>query len=260
MLATGELRLRASGRARAASSGVVRDPGTRRGARRRRPAPRLGYLPEGGNARRCGARGRRLRIAVSADAASRRAVCPRPRCSAQISRRTCWWARSRVEDFAMPGRGRSGARGPRTASLRSRPTRARSNWRTASVHPADRRLCRDLGHLGQRRGTLAERCGRGASARAKRVPAGRCCACSRNLLGVTGFDYLSSEDVRNELQRRVGRDVRGAGGRGRVCRRPSRTASTRCAGRRSIGSTPSCADRVRCRRRDGRVAAGSGIE
>ena len=60
------------------------------------------------------------------------------------------------------GSGRSGARGPR---MRHRAHAVRGRGATGELerHPADRRLCGDLGHLGQRRGTLAECCGRGAS-------------------------------------------------------------------------------------------------
>ena len=152
----------AAGRARAASSGVVRDPGARRGTRRGdRRAP---WLSARGRQRgRCGARRRDSASAVSADIPSRRAVCPRPRCCGADLKAYVLVGAIESEDFAMPGRAKL-ALGAADCVIALTPYAGAEQLADSSVHPADRRVCRDLGHLGQRRGTLAERCGRGASA------------------------------------------------------------------------------------------------
>ena len=200
MLATGELRLVLLGALARRHPAWSRDPRTGRGARRGdRRAP--GLSPRGRERSRRGARGR--------DSASR---CRRPRrraarsvrgrdARAQISRRTCWWARSRRRTSPMPQPRRGGARRPRSASWRSRPTRRGAAARTR------RASCRSPPSPRPRAPRSTSR-DAGRALRARRVPPGearpgwKVLRVLANLLGLTGFDYLSSEDVRDELRAR----------------------------------------------------------
>ncbi len=202
---------RAPGRARAASSRVVRDPRTGRGARRgdRRP-PWLS------------ARGRKRgrRCAGGDDSA--------PRCR-RTQRRTARSVRDRdagrkSQGVRTGGRDRSGRlrrAQPRRGSARGRGLRHFADAvrgcgaaRAFHAHPSDRRLRRDLGHLDQRRGTLAERCGRGASAgrSAARLEG----AARARQPAWRGWVRLSELRGRSQrASRGAGQDARGAGRRGR---------------------------------------------
>ena len=101
----------------------------------------------------------------------------RPRCSRHAARRTCWWAASSRRISRRVDRSSCAARRGR-ASSPSRPYASDELLANRHRHPADRRLCGNLGHVGQRRRPLAERCRARQARRAKRVPAGRSCACS----------------------------------------------------------------------------------
>ena len=161
MLATGELRLVLLG-ALARRHPAWSEIRALAAALAEATGARLGYPAGGRQCGRCGAR--RCDSAPRYRRTYRRAARSiRGRdAAAQISGRTCWWARSRAEDFAVPGRAESALAG---GGLRHRAHAVCGCGATGETrgHPADRRLCGDLGHLGQRRGTLAECCGRGAS-------------------------------------------------------------------------------------------------
>ena len=123
---------------------------------------RLGFLPEGGNAV-----GAALAGTTPHRGAGGRSVVPRGLSAAEMLganlRAYVLVGAIEAEDFAVPSRAEAALAG-RGLRHCADAVCGRGTARAFDAHPADRRLCRDLGHLGQRRGTLAERCGRGASA------------------------------------------------------------------------------------------------
>jgi hypothetical protein len=68
-------------------------------------------------------------------------------------------------------------------------------------------LCRDLRHLRQRRGPLAESFKGVAPPPGDARPAWKVLRVLGNMAGVPGFDYVSSEQVRDELKARFGEDT-----------------------------------------------------
>ena len=167
----------------------------------RPPAPSFGELAEGGNAAGAylagavphrgagGARARQRRAQCAADARAAAAGLPAAqyralgRCGCSPAR---WrrWQRARCVVAVTP-----------YASAEMK--------RVAQRAAAGRHLCRDLGHLRESGGPLAElwRAPRGRWApRARR---GRFCACSAICWIWPDFDYQSSEQVRDELKARV---------------------------------------------------------
>ena len=181
----------------------------------------LGYLPEGGNA--VGAA-----LAGALAASRRRAVVPSPRpgsTPSRCSRRGC-------KAYVLVGGIESADLVPSSAieaALRGAecvvaitPYASEEILANASVILPSRGVRRNLGHLGQRRRALAERRRALPSRRAKRGPRWKVLRVLGNLLGLAGFEYVSSEEVRDELRRELD-DVHGRRDRGRGVRAGSRS-------------------------------------
>ena len=234
-----------AGRARDAASGLRGSARAGRGdraatgatlgcARRRRQC--RGRLS---GRRRAASRGRRQQ-------SERSQACRPPRCCASRRRPMCCSVAS------SPGSIRSTARRSRTwrrlsSSWRSRRSQARrcSGRARAAAH---RHVRRDLRHLREPRRPVAElrRCRR--AVRARRAPAGRCCACSAICWSSKASSTSRRRTCATKLRALCG-DV-GAGtydGQHRVngaTRRPRRSSISTCT-----RWTPSCAARRRCSER-----------
>ena len=212
----------------------------------------LGLHHRGRQCRRRVPRGRRAASRGGRRGRRRASGCRRAPCWRPGSRPTCCSAASiPANDLAAAPRSAGGRR------ARSSPSRriCRESLRSVAhvVLPIGT-FAETLRHLRERRRALAELGRRRARWWARAARAGRCCACSANLLNAAGFDYVSSEEIREALKLLCAapaqRRRRGAAAPTQSARRAARRSRERAVGGHTAVPDRRAGARLRVARQD----------